>query len=387
MNFEVVYCAAHAEFPDSEPLGGGKAVADYLIREWRQQNPFPVTVLSPRSLGLALAKPLTEMSELQYAGFCRQFERASTAEILKRDPCTCVVLSNDISEGPDFGTLGARGYRIVTIFHVDVVEFFTKFYLRGVVRPETVARFHSFKLLPDVLRLVFQKQFDCVRQSAHIVVPSAPMRDTILRCYPRCPRQKIVVIPWGDVSVPSPLRQRAGVAPYPDDEFVIMTLSRLSPEKGIERLLRALPLVWGKFRVLICGASAYMNGKRYERKLRRIADGRVEFLGHVTGVQKAALLQRADLFVSPSRHESYGLTIAEAQAAGCRVISHQHYGASGTVVDCANPKELAGAISKAVAQGRPKKEPSSLKEHSDAAERLAHLLKFTAPAAAAPSRT
>ena len=52
MNFEVLYSAAHADFPDSEPLGGRKAVADYLIREWRGRNPFPLAVLSPKSVGL-----------------------------------------------------------------------------------------------------------------------------------------------------------------------------------------------------------------------------------------------------------------------------------------------------------------------------------------------
>ena len=153
MSFEVLYSAAHADFPDTEPLGGGKAAADYLIREWREQNLFPLTVLSPKSLRLRLPKPLAQLSELQYARFCREFERAATAEILKRDPQQCVVLSNDISEGPDFRALGERGYRIVTIFHVDVVEYFTRFYLRGLVRPETAARFrwwlHRRRVIPQ----------------------------------------------------------------------------------------------------------------------------------------------------------------------------------------------------------------------------------------------
>jgi hypothetical protein len=84
MNFELLYSAAHADFPDSEPLGGGKAVADYLIREWREQNPFPLVVLSPSSVGLRQAgrlpyNHLTELSELEYARFCREFERAATS--------------------------------------------------------------------------------------------------------------------------------------------------------------------------------------------------------------------------------------------------------------------------------------------------------------------
>jgi glycosyltransferase involved in cell wall biosynthesis len=396
VNFEVLYSAAHAEFPDTEPLGGGKAVADYLIREWREHQPFSLTVLSPKSLGFCdAARPavapyqhLADLTELQYARFCRDFERAATTEILKRDPQRCVVLSNDISEGPDFGALGKRGYRIVTIFHVDVVEYFTRFYLHDLIRPETAARFRWFGVMPDVLRLVFEKQYQCVRHSVRIVVPSAPMREMILRCYPWCASEKIVVLPWGDVSAPSEsitavADRRYSVA---DDEVVIVTLSRLSPEKGIERLLAALPHVDArgkKLRVFICGSAAYMKGRAYERKLRRLAEkvttSRVEFTGHVVGAEKATLLRRADIFVSPSRHESYGLTIAEALAAGCRVISHSHYGAEGEVVDCADPKALGAALSAMVARGRTQKAEIAQPEPSHVAEELADVLIGSLP--------
>lgn len=381
MNFEVLYSAAHAEFPDTEPLGGGKAVADYLIREWRGHQLFSLTVLSPKSVGLRLPKPLAQLSELQYARFCREFEQAATAELLKHDPQQCVVLSNDISEGPDFDALGKRAYRIVTIFHVDVVEYFTRFYLRGLIRPETAARFRWFGVMPDVLRLVFEKQYQCVQYSTRIVVPSTPMKEMILRCYPSCAAEKIVVLPWGDISA----RDAAGpvVAPYQvsDDEIVVITLSRLSPEKGIERLLAALPCVDArekKIRVFICGGAAYMKGRAYERRLRRLAEkvstARIEFTGHVVGAEKAALLRRADIFVSPSRHESYGLTIAEALAAGCQVISHSHYGAVGEVVDCANRKALGATLSSLIARGRTQKPETTPSNPSRAAAQLGEVL-------------
>ena len=406
MNLEVLYSAAHADFPDSEPLGGGKAVVDYLIREWRERNPFPLAALSPKSVGLWQAgrlpyQRLTDMQELEYARFSREFERAATSEILKRDPQQCVVLSNDISEGPDFAALGERGYRVVTIFHVDVVEYFTRFYLRGLIRPETAARFRWFGVMPDVLKLVFEKQYQCVRHSARIVVPSAPMREVILRCYPWCAPEKIVVLPWGNIakpvaSVAAVYDRRSSNSQDPaalierrysigEDEIVILTLSRLSPEKGIERLLAALPhlnTTDKKVRVFICGGPAYMKGRAYEQKLRRlaarIATARVEFTGHITGAQKAALLQRADIFVSPSKHESYGLTIAEALAAECRVVSHHHYGAEGEVVDCADSKALANALDKLIAEGRTAKTGRAAHESSPAAEKVAALLTAVA---------
>jgi glycosyltransferase involved in cell wall biosynthesis len=391
VNAEVLYAAAHAEFPDSEPLGGGKAVADYLIREWRGHGMFPLTVLSPRALKLPLRKPLAEMGELEYARFCGQFEAAATAEILRRDPRECVILCNDISEGPDYAGLGVRGYRLATIFHVDVVEFFTKFYLHNLVPAHVAARWRWFSVMPRVLRLVFQKQFECVRWSRRLIVPSPPMRDMILRCYPWCPAENIVVLPWGNIAAAT------GAAGSPsldigEEEFVVMTLSRLSPEKGIERLLAALELLdrrGTKLRVFICGGPAYMHGRAYEHRLRkqahRLRRVTVQFTGHVTGAAKAALLCRADLFVSPSRHESYGLTIAEAMAAGCRVISHSHYGAAGEVVNCAHPRELADAIARAVATGRTKRAPvmpatAMQPDKPEAAwRRLAELLVETPP--------
>ncbi|HUJ70970.1 MAG TPA: glycosyltransferase family 4 protein, partial [Verrucomicrobiae bacterium] len=412
---------------------GGKAVADYLIREWREKQPFPLTVLSPRSLGLfgnnapssqaavaallrsadgcgdnqqnrrfaeaprqrPIPKSLAAMSELEYARFCREFERAATNEILKRDPKRCVVLSNDISEGPDFRALGERGYRIVTIFHVDVVEYFTRFYLRGVVRPEALARFHWFRLMPDVLRLVFEKQYECVRNSARIVVPSAPMKDVILRCYPWCPTEKIVVLPWGNIAAEAKSNSAVIDRPYSiaEDEIVIITLSRLSPEKGIERLLTALPFLntsGRKARVFICGGAAYMNGRKYEKRLRRVAakvtNVPIEFTGHVVADQKAALLQRADIFVSPSKHESYGLTIAEALSAGCRVVSHRHYGAEGAVVDCSDPRALARVLSGMIAEGRTPKTRSGTCTPSQAAGKLADLLAAISELPGEPSR-
>src|SRR3990172_4669043 len=48
----ILYTAAHGGFPDTAPLGGGKAVADYLVREWGRSRPFALTVLSPHAVGL-----------------------------------------------------------------------------------------------------------------------------------------------------------------------------------------------------------------------------------------------------------------------------------------------------------------------------------------------
>ena len=48
----------------------------------------------------------------------------------------------------------------------------------------------------------------------------------------------------------------------------------------------------------------------------RLKKFRVAFPGYVSGARKQAFLDLADLYIFPSRHESYGLTLMEALASG-----------------------------------------------------------------------
>jgi glycosyltransferase involved in cell wall biosynthesis len=148
------------------------------------------------------------------------------------------------------------------------------------------------------------------------------------------------VLPWGapdplDDGAAVDLRREYGV---PDDALVLVTLSRISPEKGQDLLLRALA-EWERrpdfpqrpLWLFLCGDAAFMQGVRFRRRLEslaaRLRRTRVVFPGHVTGARKQAFFALADLYVFPSRHESYGLTLAEALRAGVPAICLDHHGA------------------------------------------------------------
>jgi glycosyltransferase involved in cell wall biosynthesis len=304
-----------------------------------------------------------KFGERAYARFCREFERASTAEVLRHDPAHTVVLANDVSEGPDFAQLGARGYRVFTIYHVDVVAYVAAIYGRGWLAPETTVRWYRRVrgLMPDVAGLIWDKQEASVHHSRGLVVPSEGMRDVLVRCYPECAPEKIRVLPWGnwngeEVADADPLRREFGV---PRNARVLLALSRISPEKGQDLLLEAL-LEWESrddfpqhpLWLFVCGDAAFMQGQRFLEKLKglaaRLKRVNVLFPGYVTGVRKRAFFALADLYVFPSRHESYGLTLLEALAAGLPAVCVDTSGARsvmreefGTLVQ---PGELRAAI-------------------------------------------
>ncbi|MFZ5926029.1 MAG: glycosyltransferase family 4 protein [Acidobacteriota bacterium] len=340
----VVYCAAHAGFSADAPLGGGAAVARLLEQEWRRTRPFELEMITPAVLGAGAPSglDLAAFDESCYAAFCRDFSAAAARRILEHDPRTAAVLVNDISEAPDFAAVARAGFRIVTIYHVDVVAYIANIYLRGLVAPRRLAaawraleRLGVAQAAPLILRLIFQRQAESLRYSAAVAVPSSGMKRTLLECWPEARADGIHVLPWGAPPAEDAcgdaeeLRREYGVEPR---ERVLLALSRISPEKGQDVLLESL-LDWERtrgaavpaVRLFVCGAPAYMQGRAHQRKLERLAARlrriRVEFPGHVTGAQKQAFFRLADVYVFASRHESYGLTLMEALAAGLPAVA------------------------------------------------------------------
>ena len=333
---KVLYTAAHGGFArEHAPLGGGAAVCDMLTAEWAKTQPFQLELFTPESVS---GHDIIGFDTGSYARFSRQFEAASTAAIQRQDPADTVILVNDIAEGPDFRAL--QSYKLATVWHVDVVAYIASIYCRELVAPETLVAIHRRigALCPDILTLIFQKQSDCVRFSAAHIVPSPAMKEIILRCYPETNPAKIHVLPWGAPPALDPVDKQTARAQLgiPADALVLLTLSRLSPEKNQQLLLDALA-AWERqpncppIYAIICGGAAYMHGKKHEAMLRakaaQLKHSKVIFPGHVHGRQKQNYFSAADLYVFPSSHESYGLTLMEAFQYGLPAITLDHAGA------------------------------------------------------------
>ncbi|MBT6885642.1 MAG: glycosyltransferase [Rhodospirillaceae bacterium] len=114
----------------------------------------------------------------------------------------------------------------------------------------------------------------------------------------------------------------------PDTVPLILVLGRLHENKAFDVMLNALARVPNAY-LWIAG-----EGPKRE-ELEKLAENlavkpRVRFLGWRDDV--AALLQTADIFVCPSRHEPLGNVVLEAWAQNVPVVATDSYG-PGTLVD------------------------------------------------------
>ena len=80
-----------------------------------------------------------------------------------------------------------------------------------------------------------------------------------------------------------------------------------------------------------------MMGQAYHRRVRAAAEKlrrvRCFFPGYLSADHKPDFLALAQLFVSPSVHESYGLNVVEALRAGLPVLASDHYGVKDMLKD------------------------------------------------------
>lgn len=114
----------------------------------------------------------------------------------------------------------------------------------------------------------------------------------------------------------------------PAEAFVMVTVGRLVARKATEQLLDVLqqssrPAA----HLLIVGDGPELESIRQGAQMRGIAD-RVHLVGQVDDAKKFAALSLADIFVSTSQHEGFGLVFLEAMAYGLPIVCYDRGGQS-----------------------------------------------------------
>lgn len=133
----------------------------------------------------------------------------------------------------------------------------------------------------------------------------------------------------------------------------LFTLGALVPQKGVDVLLRAFALLPPQ----PCPVALHIGGDGPERaSLRALAAAlgvaeRVHFLGALRPEQTPAHFAACDVFVLASRHETFGVVLAEALMSGKPVVATRCGGpedvvtaANGRLVASEDPAALAAAL-------------------------------------------
>lgn len=187
--------------------------------------------------------------------------------------------------------------------------------------------------------------------TAHVVCTEAEGA----RIRPAAAAGKIrVVNPGYDFSNLAPgdrwgVRRELGI---PENAFLVGTVSRLDPEKGVRHLLEAAPGILAALpeaRLLLVGDGGEAETLRALAERLGVAE-RVVFAGYRADAQR--LLGALDVFVMASLTESWGFAVIEAMAAGLPVVctrtagpsSFLEHGRTGLMVPAADPGAIAEAV-------------------------------------------
>lgn len=187
----------------------------------------------------------------------------------------------------------------------------------------------------DFIKLLIDRWLgDFMQKCNHIVVPTASMLERLQEEFDI--RDKVSVIPTGiDLKCfqnadGHPVRESHGW----QDDIVMISVGRLSPEKNWKRLIEASARAWAlhpKLRLVLIGDGLDREKLvKYTGKL-GISD-RVTFIGSLPYEEIPAYLKAADLFGFASTAETQGLVTMEAVAAGLPVVAVDAVGTRDIVI-------------------------------------------------------
>jgi len=102
---------------------------------------------------------------------------------------------------------------------------------------------------------------------------------------------------------------------------LLVFAGRLVHEKGLQELIKALPLLRSELpglRLVVAGTGQQLTAQQ-DRAARYGVSGLIEWAGFLDAAELATLVSTADLVVVPSLYEPFGLVALEAQLAGTPV--------------------------------------------------------------------
>ncbi len=311
----ILFC--NYEYP---PIGGGGGVVNAALAE-EVAHRHEVTVLTSRALGLpsesvengvkVVRAPVFFRRRLTAANFPSMFAYMLNGtlhgrRLVRRAGFDVVNTHFALPSGP-VGHFVARTARIPNVLSVHGGDLYD---------PSKASSAHRHAGLRAAVRYL-------ARRADAVVAQSQDTEANLHRYF--APDVSAHVIPLGIARPPEPegARERYGFGP---EDVVLVTVGRLVKRKAVEQLLDAMArLRDGRVHLLLVGSGPLVPQLR--AKAQRLGlERRVRFLGLVPDASKFEVLAAADLYVSTSQHEGFGLVFLEAMSQGLPVVSYDRGG-------------------------------------------------------------
>jgi len=211
-------------------------------------------------------------------------------------------------------------------FHEPFVPFLSLVVL-GLSNSVNVATFHAFGGFSPAYQVGSRLMRPSIGRIHGRIAVSAVARHFVERFFPG----DYKVIPNGvdigrfDRAVP--------IARWQDGTPNILFVGRFEPRKGLLDLLKAYRILrqTGRdCRLLVVGGGPQDREARRYLATRKLTG--VEFLGRVSDDERDSLFNTADVYCSPATgHESFGIVLLEAMAAGTAIVCSDIHGYKGVV--------------------------------------------------------
>jgi glycosyltransferase involved in cell wall biosynthesis len=212
---------------------------------------------------------------------------------------------------------------------------------------------HIGRLYPHITTMQLSRMTACMdrfayRRAARVIISSRNVRDQYRRHYG--PRDRIIVNPLA-TATPTHTSKRDA-----NDTFVIGSVGRLDPCKGLDMLFDAVALAGvDRVRLLIVGDGPDRQRLEQRAKSSGVAD-RITWTGRLN--DPSAAYAKMDVLALPSVYEAFGLVALEAMAHGVPVLARRGDGRSvltasdeivqhhrtGLLFDSHHPYDLACCI-------------------------------------------
>lgn len=258
-----------------------------------------------------------------------------------------VLIRNQISIGQEVSVFFLKGRSELRVNLIDVGatvhqpnyrSFFGNIFdlklLLEQIKPEVVhAHLPRAEILARILKCYRKSKFVVTRHNSEPFFPrlgypvSAFLSQWVLRkahrliCISEATREFLIM----HREVPVSIQEKTEIIRYGYDEtfqflerkgefdYVIGTISRLTPQKNVQVQIEALGIICQKskrpWRLKIVGSGSLESELRRKVQLLNLEE-QVEFMGHVSDVRNA--FSQFDIFVLSSLYEGFGLVLLEA---------------------------------------------------------------------------